>query len=400
MSTSPQVYIHLTDKQGALGIQKTKTLWASSIVEGVYAVAVGGTFVPDVQMTRLGRAKSRLTAVYFTTPLLPDYCTPEECVWKHSEIPVTIVKIANALQARRDLDSSLGVLNKDSYRERLMIPTKEMPDPENPPDFLIDENLETPTIKALVENLVENVLLGLSEEIEEAAKTPEQAAQANLALYGIFLGDVIHLYLFDKSKLTTFIELRDLLRESNAVFDRRLPEILPPDQAGKITTSEQVKAYAEQLLGEILLGTIAATVAFERSQNNEKIWRVTQSSAEKGYGPLLYEAMMTFINGDWIAPDASSVSPSAEKVWSTFAKRPDMQKEPSKQENHRHDPDEAPDLTFIYKPKGPRDTSAHKKLLNNADHPSNQLTNPGRFFSQIGSKFFSKKYQAAIRDGH
>lgn len=162
MSTTPQVYIHLTDKQGALGIQKTKTLWSSSIVEGVYAVAVGGTFVPDVQMTRLGRAKSRLTAVYFTTPLLPDYCTPEECVWKHSEIPVTIVKIANALQARRDLDDSLGVLNKDSWRARLLIPTKEMPDPENPPHFLIDENRETPTIKALVESLVESALLGKS----------------------------------------------------------------------------------------------------------------------------------------------------------------------------------------------------------------------------------------------
>lgn len=392
--SSSQIYIHLTDKPGALGIQKTKTLWASSIIEGVYAIAKGGTFVPGVQMTRLGRAKSRLVAVYFTTPILPDYCTPEECVWKLPEIPVEIVKIGHAGQARQDLDGSLGVLNKDSYRERLMIPTKEMPNPNNPPDFLIDE------MRTLVESLVENALKGLDEELEEAAKSPEQAAQANLALYGTFLGDRIYLYLFDKNKLTTFVELRDLLRESNATFEKRLPEILPSDKVNEVTTPDQVKAYAEQLLGEILIGSIAANEAYEKTPDGDKVWRITQSSAEKGYGPLMYETIMAFLGEDWLGPDATSVSPSAEKVWSAFAKRPDIEKQPSDQHNHRHDPDEAPDLTFIYRPKSTQNAKTFKSLINNSSYPSNQLTNPDRFFSQIGSKFFSKKYQAAIRDGH
>jgi len=152
----PQVYIHLTDKEGALGIQKSGKLWASSFVEGVYAIPVGGRFVPGVQMTKLGRAKSRLVAVYFITPELPDYCVPEECVWKQEEIPVVVTKITNAVRAREDLDGSIPTLNPDQWNERLLIKTKEIPDPSNPPDFLIDE------MKALVESLVENALLGLS----------------------------------------------------------------------------------------------------------------------------------------------------------------------------------------------------------------------------------------------
>ena len=136
-----QVYIHLTDMDGAKGISSSGKLWASSIVEGVYAIAKGSTFVPGVQMTRLGRAKSRLVAVYFTTPEIPDYCTPEECVWRQKEIPVKVLKVVSALQARKDLDGSIPTLNPDKWNERLLIPSKEIPDPSNPPDFLMNESL-------------------------------------------------------------------------------------------------------------------------------------------------------------------------------------------------------------------------------------------------------------------
>jgi len=60
---SEQIYIHFTDSAGAQAIKDSRALWKSSFVDGIYAVAKGGAFVPGVQQTSLGRAKSREIAV-------------------------------------------------------------------------------------------------------------------------------------------------------------------------------------------------------------------------------------------------------------------------------------------------------------------------------------------------
>lgn len=140
MKRDKQVYIHFTDAEGAQGIKKTRKLWKSSIIEGVYAVAVGAPSVPGVQQTKLGRAKSRNIAVYFTTNILPDYCYPEECVWLTDEIPVTVIKTIPTQEALNDLDGATPVIGSD-FVQRLGIPTKEAPDPENPPDWFFKENI-------------------------------------------------------------------------------------------------------------------------------------------------------------------------------------------------------------------------------------------------------------------
>lgn len=369
--SNQQVYIHLTDKKGALGIQDSKTLWASSYIEGVYAVAKGGRFVPGVQMTRLGRAKHRLVAVYFTTPELPDYCTPEECIWKAPEIPVTIVKITHALEAKRDLDGSIGVLNNDTYRERLLMPTKEMPDPENPPDFLINE------LRTLIKKI-------LKEELEEAAVSPEQALAGNLGVYGYFLGSSTRLFLFDKKKLTLFTDLRDLLRMSRKEFEVERARALGKDAQH---TPREIKELAESLLETILVGFINANKTAERTEGGGQVWRVSESAADKGYGPLMYEMMMHLNGKDWLGPDSTQVSAPAEKVWFTFMTRTDVESEVISPQNKR------PGLDKVYRPKEDR-SAAYKALLNNLSYPTNQLSNPDGFFNGLSGTFFTKKYQA------
>jgi hypothetical protein len=108
MTTTEQVFIHLTDLKGARGMVKSKELWQSSYVQAIFAIAVGGEYVPGVQRSSLGRAKTRSFAVYFTTPVKPDYCRTEECVWHGDKIPITVLKVIPAnLAAKKDLTGSL-----------------------------------------------------------------------------------------------------------------------------------------------------------------------------------------------------------------------------------------------------------------------------------------------------
>lgn len=119
------IYIHFTDLEGAKEIAHSKELWASSYVDGVFAAVKGGTYSKNVQLSKLGRAKNRDVAVYFKTSVLPNYCYPEECVWKAEKIPVKVLQIKLTKSAIHDLDGSIPILNKDSIDERLDIPTKE-----------------------------------------------------------------------------------------------------------------------------------------------------------------------------------------------------------------------------------------------------------------------------------
>jgi hypothetical protein len=118
-------YIHFTDLEGARAINASGELWASSFVSGVFAVPVGGHSSPGVQLTKLGRPKSRGVAVVFETDVLPDYCYPEECVWETDKIPIVIRRIMLAVHAMKLLDGSIPTNGKDNFEERLLIPTKE-----------------------------------------------------------------------------------------------------------------------------------------------------------------------------------------------------------------------------------------------------------------------------------
>jgi predicted GNAT family acetyltransferase len=108
-----QKYIHFTDLESAKVIKETGVLFSSSIVEGVYAIAVGGHYVPGVQLTKLGRPKNREVAVIFTTKELPKIAYVEEVIWDSEVINIDVLDIIPANEAIKLLDESIPVLGDD-----------------------------------------------------------------------------------------------------------------------------------------------------------------------------------------------------------------------------------------------------------------------------------------------
>jgi hypothetical protein len=100
-----KLFIHFTSAEDAEKIVASSKLLASSIVGGVYAIMEGGSFVPGVQKTALGRAKNRDFAVIFTTAAVPYFVFPEEAIWKADYVTLSgavIVPAAEALSLLTD----------------------------------------------------------------------------------------------------------------------------------------------------------------------------------------------------------------------------------------------------------------------------------------------------------
>lgn len=106
-----KIYLHFTDSNGVEGIKKTGTLWASSFgpVNSVFAIVQGGAWVPGVQMTTMGRAKTRSFVIVFETKILPDYSVEEETVWHLASIPVRILDVISPNEAKTMLNDSMPV---------------------------------------------------------------------------------------------------------------------------------------------------------------------------------------------------------------------------------------------------------------------------------------------------
>lgn len=98
-------FVHFTDLPGAKGIIQSRELWASSYVQAVFAVAVGGALVPGVQQTTKGRANNRKLAVVFEADA-PDTAFPEEVTWKAEKIAIRNPKVMLASKASKLLDGS------------------------------------------------------------------------------------------------------------------------------------------------------------------------------------------------------------------------------------------------------------------------------------------------------
>jgi hypothetical protein len=396
--SNQQTYIHFTDVQGAKGIADSKELWASSVIEGVYAAVVGGASVPEVQQTRLGRAKNRDVAVYFTTNVLPDYCTPEECVWLEKKIPVKVVKVTSAAKARKDLDGSIPIIGK-GIASRLAIPTKEMPDPSNPPSWLLSEFIARLVNRILNEEIQKRMhkdsSTDLTTDLKEAAITPEDIAGTDLAIFPNISSEEIVLYLFSKDILDTYIEhKKNLLSQLNsATSDQNKKSLNQRLQAADV---QAIHKTVKQLESRIIIGMIKAKVAHgEKTKDGDAVWRISEVAAEKGYGPFMYEALMHEIGEDWLAPDNKMVSSFAKNVWKRFLIRPDIQKEKASNEKTKHPPEETA-LNMYYRLNSTANASKYRKLYSRAPNPS--LKNPSTFFRKLGAVYFSDKYRDALVD--
>jgi len=89
---------------------------ASSYIEGVYAVEVGGRHLPGVQQSTLGRVKNRDTVVVFTTRVPPAVRRTEETVWHDDIIPINVLEV---LPAGKAVEKYLYTDQDGSLREKL-----------------------------------------------------------------------------------------------------------------------------------------------------------------------------------------------------------------------------------------------------------------------------------------
>lgn len=115
-----QKYLHFTNLADADKIKRTGELWQSSYgpMGAVFAVAIGGAWVPSVQMSSMGRAKIRSAAVIFETKYLPDGAWPEEVMWHLGKLPINVVNITTPSKVKDMLDSSI---EEDNYTEQLKV---------------------------------------------------------------------------------------------------------------------------------------------------------------------------------------------------------------------------------------------------------------------------------------
>lgn len=114
-------YIHFTDWKGAEAILDSGVLWQASYgpAGAIFAVVEGGSWVPNVQLSSMGRAKNRTVALVFTTKYLPDYAMPEEVMWHMDKLPINVIDII-------DLNAAKTILNdtkeQSGFFELLNIP--------------------------------------------------------------------------------------------------------------------------------------------------------------------------------------------------------------------------------------------------------------------------------------
>lgn len=116
-----QKYLHFTDLEGAKAISESGELWQSSYGPkgAVFAVVEGSAFVPSVQMSSLGRAKSRNAVVIFETDYLPDFAVPEEVMWHLPKLPIRVIKLTVPSVAKKMLTDSIP---QDPETDLLQIP--------------------------------------------------------------------------------------------------------------------------------------------------------------------------------------------------------------------------------------------------------------------------------------
>jgi hypothetical protein len=98
-------FLHFTNRVDAETMIAAGIIGRSrTIVDAVYAVAVGGELVPGVQHTLAGE---RDVAILFTTDIAPDTAYVEEVIWhRPTDLPITDAIIIPAAEADALLDGS------------------------------------------------------------------------------------------------------------------------------------------------------------------------------------------------------------------------------------------------------------------------------------------------------
>ena len=134
---------------------------------------------------------------------------------------------------------------------------------------------------------------------------------------------------------------------------------------------------------------------------------VQQSAAVKGYGPLLYDMVMSDSDGGLI-PHRISTSDAAKKLWQFYSsKRKDVEKNPLDDEDNPKTPETGDDCEMVKDPDevlnfsydGPGQSGPKSQLLQRHQEVSKQFAEHGigekalgNIVAQMGQMLFDKKY--------
>jgi len=144
-----------------------------------------------------------------------------------------------------------------------------------------------------------------------------------------------------------------------------------------------------------LLMTIG-TIAAKKSNNYKHTWIVTGSAAVQGYGPLMYDILMSYIKPDFLRSDLSSVSKAAKKIWNhnLTLRANEYEVKPSPAPLHQNEPA----LNHAFAIKNPIDYKSlvenHNKtieyLMKTYSYPIEDLQ---QIITSSETEFFNEKYR-------
>lgn len=157
-------------------------------------------------------------------------------------------------------------------------------------------------------------------------------------------------------------------------------------------------------LDEIIVGFVRA---MPHSGDCNDAMEVKMSAAAKGYGPLMYDIVMSDGEGG-LMPDRVSTSDQAAKLWQFYStKRGDVEKKPFDDADDPKTPEEDDDCALVKDPNdvlnysydGAGNSGAKSQLMQAHESACEQFASedmPRKFIegmlSQMGDAFFDKKY--------
>lgn len=154
---------------------------------------------------------------------------------------------------------------------------------------------------------MKNILLRefVKQIIVEAAVSADSAGESGLALAILYRGSKIDLHLYNPDKVLAM-----------------MPVIL----RNKKSTPAEV---TDELTRIITNATVGVMTLVKPTSPCNGAWEVAASAADKGFGPLMYDIAMSISPTQTIMSDRSSVSDSAQGVWSYYYwNRKDVKKLP------------------------------------------------------------------------
>ena len=228
----------------------------------------------------------------------------------------------------------------------------------------------------------------VSQIIAEAMKDPRsEKVQKDFALYHGSLMQYKNYILYNKSKMKSM--MRHHLRAEISVHATSEEPIFPGDEY-TFYQSPEVEYSLRNVFAAILPYCIVAVInTIEPDNTCNGAAQINRAAAIEGYGPTLYDLVMSIEEGG-IIPDRGSVSSSARKVYRFYAeKRPDIEKK-------YLDPDSVTDISD----DDCEDHALNNEMIENAYKDAFELWlksyNPD-LYDAVDMEYFAKHPYTAVR---